>query len=219
MNIFTKTAAPREAEIARQLSEAEDLLGALDLERGAVALEAMTGNASAEARLAEINRKLAPAKEHVETLRAARRAIVARDEANLREQRAAQRRIQINALRQHLGARDTAAEKLAGLLVEAVKQWRVLLDRSAKAQSACPIGSVWPVGGTECGDLEIRRLVARELFRVSDDRDGGNGNPKAFPGAQSPSAQYLYQPEALPPMVDTIKAASAYVLNKLASEQ
>jgi len=202
-------------EVAAKLATAEGELSELEGQHGGVALDALAGVSGATERLAGINRQLATARERVATMKAAHKAALDRDEAAIRAQRAALQKTQIAAVRKHLEARDTAAVALSAAIVEATKQYHLLLDRSAKAQAACPIGTSWP-GGTLCEPDPIRKLVEHELFRAS--ASPGGHDSRDFPGAQLPGSEYEWQPAAVPPLADKIKAASQYVMTELTAK-
>ena len=199
-------------EVAAKLATAEAELSELEAQHGGAALDALSGGSGATERLAGINRQLAAARDSVTTLRAAHKAAVDRDAATIRAQRAALQKTQIAAVRKHLEARDAAAVTLSAAIAEAAKHYHVLLERSAKAMAACPIGTEWP-GGTMCEHDPIRRLVEHELYRAS--ASPGNRDGRAFPGAQLPGMEYEWQPAAVPPLADKISAASRYVMTEL----
>lgn len=198
------------ADIAAQLATAESNLVALEAEYGSIALDALAGTAGASDRLQELQRQLAETRERVSTLTAAHRAAVERDEATIRAQRTALQKTQIAAMRKHLELRDRAAAALSEAISEAAKQYHLLLDHSAKAQAACPIGMNWPQGDEWNG---TRRYVVNEFFRVS--ASPGNQDGRSLPGSEEPDARFTWQPDAIPPMAEKIKAASRFVLEKI----
>jgi hypothetical protein len=124
-------------EIEQRLYHAQVRVSELCAQRRGTALDAETGDTSAAAQLENLNREIAAANDRVATLRAAHEAAVERDEATLRAQRAALQKTQLAAVRKHLEARNAAAVALTGALEEAAKQYRILLERSDKAQAAC----------------------------------------------------------------------------------
>jgi len=199
-------------EVAMKLATAEAELRELEGAYGTVALEALSAAPGAKDRLTAAERQLVDSRQRVATLKAAHRAAVDRDEATIRAQRASLQKTQIAAVRKHLEARDAAAIALSAAIAEATKQYHLLLDRSAKAQAACPIGTDWP-GGTLCEPDPIRKLVEHELFRAS--ASPGGHDSRDFPGAQLPGLEYEWQPAAVPPLADKINAASQYVMTEL----
>ena len=203
---------PKAPDIAAQLSQAESDYAALQAEHGSIALDAIAGLPGGSDRLQELQRDLATIGDRVATLKAAHKAAIERDEAAVKAQRAALQKTQLAAVRKHLEARDAAAVAFSRAIEEATKQFHTLLDRSAKAESACPIGMAWPHGSL-CGRDPIRALVANEIFRLS--ASPGNGDGRALPGAEMPSPEYQWQPAALPALGEKIGAASKYVLAKL----
>ena len=208
----TKPAQMQAPDVQRKLRAAEAELSELEAQHDAAALDAVIGEAGAEDRLATLNRDLTRARDHVAMLRGAHKAAIERDQAIIRAQRFALRRTQMAAMRAHLVARDAAAAALRAAIEEATKQYRALLDRSAKAIAACPIGMSWPLG-TDCEADPIRRLVTHELFRLS--ATPGNRDGRSLPGAELPSPQVEWQPQAITPLADKIKQGSDYAISIL----
>jgi len=211
----TKAAQAQAPEILRRLHSAEAELAELETQHGNAALDAIVGEAGASDRLNTLNRDLAKARDSVATLRAAHDAAVERDEATITAQRAAIRKTQMAAVRKHLEARDAAAVALSAAIEEATKQYHALLDRSAKAQAACPVGMTWPIS-TVCETDPIRKLVRNELFRLS--ATAGNRDGRAFPGAELPGSEYEWQPQKIVALADAIKQGSEFAMNKLAGK-
>lgn len=197
-------------DIAAQLATAENDLRALESQHGSAALDAVARSPGGADRLTALNGKLSEARERVSMLRAAHKAALERDEAALAAQRAALQKTQIAAMRKHLEMRDRAAAALSEAISEAAKQYHLLLDHSAKAQAACPIGMNWPQGDDWNG---TRRYVVNEFFRVS--ASPGNQDGRSLPGSEEPDARFTWQPDAIPPMAEKIKAASRFVLEKI----
>lgn len=210
-NIRGRTPAtiPQATDIARKLKEAESELATFEAEHGTAALDALSGDPKLADHLSTLHAKLIEARQRVETFRAAHKAAVERDQAARRAQLAALQRTQLTAVRTHLQARDAAAIALTGALEEAAKQFHVLLDRSAKARAACPMGMQWPP--TEYDNL--RMLVAAEMYRLS--ASPGDNDGRALPGAAFPHVQFEHNPTAIPAMAEKIKKASVFVLAKL----
>lgn len=198
---------PKAPDIAAQLATAENDLAALESQHGRAALDAIAGSPD---RLTALNGKLSETRERVSMLRAAHKAALERDEESIRAQRAALRKTQIAAMRKHLEMRDRAAAALSEAISEAAKQYHLLLDHSAKAQAACPIGMNWPQGDEWNA---TRRYVVNEFFRVS--ASPGNQDGRSLPGSEEPDARFTWQPDAIPPMAEKIKAASRFVLEKI----
>jgi small-conductance mechanosensitive channel len=199
-------------EIEQRLNHAQARVSELYAQRRGTALDAETGDTAAAAQLENLNREIAAANDRVATLRAAHEAAIERDEATLQAQRAALQRTQLAAVRKHLEARNAAAVALTAALDAAAKQFHILLERSDKAQAACPIGMTWPHGAL-CEADPLRNLVVAELYRLS--ATPGNKDGHALPGAGFPSSEYEWQPATIPPMAERVGAASAYVLAKL----
>jgi hypothetical protein len=78
--------------------------------------------------------------------------------------------------------------------------------------AANPVGSTsWPTG-SKCQLGELKRLVALEIHRLGGDpRIGGQ---LGFPGGHC-TPDLVHNLDAIPPMVETLKAASAHVLATL----
>jgi hypothetical protein len=211
---------PKAPGIAKRLETAQAELAELECQRGDVALADVLGEAGASARLTTLNHQLADARASVETLTAAHATAVQRDEAAIRAQRATLQKTQINAVRQHLAARDKAAEKLSAAIADATAAFHDLLDRSAKAQAA------WPVGFGECpaeaalttNDV-LRNLVGFELHRMSAASGDLPGQGRALLGSRLPGMDFQHRPEAIPPLTEKVKAASAHIIRELTGDK
>jgi hypothetical protein len=94
-----------------------------------------------------------------------------------------------------------------------VKQYHLLLDHSVKAQAAWPVGMTLPIGGTATETKLLRKLVAVELFRIS--ASPGDTDLRSFVGSELPSSAFLHQPAAIKPLVEQVKAGTAFALSKL----
>lgn len=195
-------------DIAARLEAARTDLAALEQKIGNAALDALAQGTD----LTSLQRELTAARERAAMLDAAHKAALARDEAEVVRQRAALQKTQLAAVRKHIEARDAAADDLSAAIGEAVKHYHTLLDRSAKAQAACPIGMIWPNSGL-CEPDPIRKLVRYELSRASN--NPGNRNARTFPGAELPGMEFDFQPAAIPSMTEQIKKASGYVIGTL----
>lgn len=195
---------PKAPDIAAQLATAENDLAALESQHGRAALDAIAGSPD---RLTALNGKLSETRERVSMLRAAHKAALERDEETIRAQRAALRKTQIAAMRKHIEARDQHAVALAVAIAEMAKHYHGLLDRSEKAERACPIGSQWP---QHDGWAATKRYVINEFFRVS--ASPGNQDGRSLPGSEEPDARFTWQPDAIPPLPERIAKASAGVL-------
>lgn len=208
--------ATQASAIVAKLQTAESELRALEAQHGDAALEAIGGEAGAQDRLETISAKLKGAREKISTLEAAHAAAVKRDEAMLDAQRTSLRKTQIAAMRKHLEARNAAAERFSAAMAEAAAQYRAMIDRSAKAMAACPIGSNWPQG-TLCEIDPIRQLAQHEMFRLS--ATPGNRDGRTLPGAALPSANVEWQPQVIKPLSETLKTASDFVIAKLTGKE
>ncbi|MFZ0692864.1 MAG: hypothetical protein WAN51_01715 [Alphaproteobacteria bacterium] len=205
--------APKASEVLRKLEQAEATLADLEAQHGQLALDALAGVDGATKALADAEAKLSEARTKVANLHAAHRTAIANDEAAERARVTAIQKTQLNAVKSHLAARDNAAEELATALEAAGKAWRTLLQRSGQAQEACPIRTEFPLGGL-CGLGDLRRIVEREMFRVAG--DGSMNNAASLPGAHwGCDINLQHNPDAVPPLVDEIKRASAFVIGKL----
>lgn len=196
------------AEITNRQREAEQKLADLEAEHRRVALESVSGVEGAADRLATIIQSMAETRDSIAILRAASSAATERDTAQERAQRAALRKTQLNAVKQHLAARDEAALALSVAIENAAVAWKTLVHRSEKARAANPVGGEWP-SGSMCEFLDLRKAVEEELYRCT-------GNPELgardqFPGADA-SFDFTHRPADLPKLVDAVKAATAHTL-------
>jgi hypothetical protein len=206
--------APRGAILA-ELKIAEAEVARLEAQHGAAALDAFANETGAEKRLEDLNRQLATGRERANTLKAAHKAAAEREEAAILAQRAALQKTQRAACLKHLQARDAAADALSIAIADAAEHYHALLDLSAKAQAACPVLTQWP-DGSLCDEGSIRRLVGGEMCRVSV--TAGNRDGRALPGSALPGTEFEWQPNAIAPMAEQVKAASAFLASRLKGE-
>lgn len=204
-------------EIRRRLKEAEDDLPRLESEYADGALAVIDGDRGAEQDLAPLRQKVLRARERVETLRAAVTAAERRDAERLAAQRAALRKTQITALKRHLSARDTAAQKLTAALADAVREYHLMLEHSEQALAIPLGGDVSVLEGSLAAPGEIRRSVAAEIFRISGVAETlGHNQIRKFPGAQCPSTDFADRPDAWPMLTDRFRRDTATIAERLA---
>jgi hypothetical protein len=210
---------PQVPDILRKLETARAELASIATRHAEAALDALTGGADAIAALDSVNRELGMARERIENLSAAHKAAIDRDQAAARAQRASLQRTQINALRKHLEMRDQAAIALADIVGKFSVEYRKLVDHSAKAVGACPLGYEWPDGVALCIPDEIKVVVGAELWRVADVRNPHeyrNGeHPLAPPGAAADQADFIGYPTRTPPLAERIARATSAILARL----
>ena len=197
-----KPAAITVAAIEVKLRAAQNKAAALEGEYGAACLDAVAGIEGGSARLDAMQSDLARARGDVKTLEVALGAARDRDQENLRKSRVAMQKTQLAACRTHLRARDEAAEALSAALAEAAKHWRVLVERSAKAEAANPIGGNWPDGAI-CSANELFRPVQLEMARLC-----------ALAGCEDllPGVPHVDDAIGVTPLLPKIKEASAQML-------
>jgi len=205
--------APVAPEIEAKLAEASARLQELEKQHGDVALEQVLGVPGGDAKLQKLVSEIATARQSVEKLRSAHAAALERDATSLRAERAALYKTQLNAVKANLAVSDSAAEALSQAATEAVKQFRIMVEKRAKAFAANPIGGEWPDGGIAHVN-ELKRLVAQELFRL-DGRDTTFGDQHSFPGAAAQDHDKLGTPGEVDKLVDVLKQNSAYVISTL----
>jgi hypothetical protein len=197
--------------IAQKLLAAQNELAELERENGEALLTALAAGASASD-LAALSTKLTAARNHVAALSTAHAAAIARDEEQARVARASLQKSQLNALRKHLEARDKHAEEFSQHIEAAALAYHAMLDKSAKAIAATPIGCTFP-SSSLCEQDGLRRAVAHEIARVS--MSPGNRDGRALPAPALPSLEFEMQPQKIPPMADQIKRASERVVSTL----
>ena len=200
------------ADVAAKLKTAQDELTRLEAQYGEQALDALLDNSDT----GPLSRKLATAREHVETIRAAHKAALEREQQEIQRQRAELQKAQLKAVKKALANRDAAAELLQTKIKEAAEQFHILLDESAAARKACPVGFSWP-GGDLCGDSDLMTLVANALYRENV-RPGKPLDRRDFPVPAADDLAHVDDPKAIPELGKSIKDASAYVLSKLTSK-
>lgn len=201
-------------DVLQRLGLAQSRLEGLQAQHGAVALDAVLNVDGADGRLAALERELASARAEVVTLQSAHKAAQARDEATILQQRASLYKTQLATVKRKLEARDQAAQELADAFGTVAKAWHTMIDASKAAKAATPVGTAWPEDGLpSLIDFEgIKKLVAHEMYRVAGDPKIGNYH--SFPGS-APTAGNEGQPDNIRPLADTLKAHTAFVLERL----
>jgi len=207
------SSAGKAPDVEAKLNDALAALAALEEQHGEIALDDLLGEAGAAARLSALVKQMDATRATITTLRAALVAARERDAAAERAARASLHKTQLAAVKANLEKRDAAGEAFAIAAAEAVKQFRILIERSGKAHAANPLGGEWPAGGLhQLG--ELKRLCAQELFRL-DAHDATYGNQKSFPGAAVSDLDKVGQPDKIVPLADELKANTAYIIATL----
>jgi hypothetical protein len=200
-------------DIQRKLHEAQDRLRPLEASQGEVALDAELGVPGAQDRLTQLLERIAVEKASLAKLRLAHSAGLARDAEAERTHRAGLRKAQIAALRKHLEARDAAASAMAVAITEAVKQFKLVVERSRKAGDIVPICDQLPEGAIS-GFGQLKSLVGQEIYRL-DGGDSMTGTLRSFPGAAVLDINTQGQPNTIEPLEDHLKRNSAYIIETI----
>jgi hypothetical protein len=197
-------------KLAGRIAGEEALIHDLEQKHAAAALNRTAGvNGAAEA-MAGLDADLEAARRNVRGLQAAHALALQHKAERERMGRAALHATQINAIAQHIAARNKAAEELATALEAAATAYKALVKRSQKAINANPVGlGAWP-GGSYCELSAIKQAIAHELYRLT--ADGSLEQRFTFPGAAFDGLGHRQQPEKITPLVDVIKHASEHTL-------
>jgi hypothetical protein len=202
----TKFPQPALPIVRRKLDEAQAALAAQEQKCAELGVDVAMGEIDPSVLTTE-RKVLYGLRQDVEQLQAAAKVAEQRDKTTLEAQRQSIRKTQLAAARKHLQARDAAAAALSAALTEASKQYRLLVEHSAQAQAAKPIGlNQWPGA--------IARLVAAEMYRVSADVVGV-GIRNVLPGAAAPDIMHKHNPQGVAPLAETISKTSAGVAARL----
>jgi len=201
-------------EVLQRLGVAQAELDRLQAQHGDVALDALLAVQGADVRLAALEKEIASARADVVKLKAAHGAALARDEATILQQRASLYKTQLATVKRKLEARDHAAQELADAFMIVARSWTVMIEASKAARAATPVGTSWPEDAVPALiDFDgVRRLVQHEMYRQAGDKN--LGNKFSFPGS-APTPGNEGQPDKITPMVDSLKAHTAYVLERL----
>jgi hypothetical protein len=211
--ISGKSKTPDPADIARRIADQETVVADLQRERSQKLLEwGSRAPGSAEA-LDELDDRLAAAQSELGRLRDLHAAAVEANAARERQQLASLAGAQINAVTQHLAARDKAAVELTKALSLVADHYKTLVERSAKAMKARPVTMAWPAGSL-CELRPIKDAIAAELYRLMGDGSTLNG-AATFPGAEPSDLRLRGKPEAIEPLADVLSRASRHVLDTL----
>lgn len=202
------------AEIGQALTEAKGAVARLEKAYTEHALAAVMAPAGSEAASAVggIQDRLNQAKDRVRLLEAAYRQALMADQMADHGRFVALRERQMVAMEHHFAARDQAAAELRAALEAAAAAWRKLIDRSAKAARACPVALGLPSGSMTDFSI-LHRYVAQEIFRTGG--DGSIGNRLSFPGGHPVSFSDVGRPDAIRPIDETLRDASAHTLAEL----
>lgn len=203
--------AAQPGDLMKELVAAKAQLVELEGQRGVTALDAFNNEPGAASRLEALNRQLAAGRERAQTLEAAHAASIEREQAATLAQRAALQAAQRKAAIGHLRARDAAGAALSEHLEKAAEQYRILIERSEKAQAACPVMTQWP-DSSLCGSSVLTSLVQNEMYRVSAKT---GRDPLTLPGSQHPHVNLEWNPKGIKALGDQLKAASEFVIAKL----
>jgi hypothetical protein len=201
-------------EVLQRLGLAQAELERLQAQHGDVALDAILAVEGADGRLAALEKEIASARANVGKLKAAHGAALARDEAAILQQRASLYKTQLATVKRKLEARDHAAQELAEAFGIVARSWNTMIEASKAAKAATPVGTAWPEDGLPALiDFDgIKALVANEMYRQAGDPK--LGNRQSFPGSR-PTAGNEGEPDKIRPLADTLKAHTAFVLEKL----
>jgi hypothetical protein len=168
----------------------------------------------ADARLAALEKEIASARANVGKLKAAHGAALARDDAAILAQRASLYKAQFNTIKRQLERRNQAAQELQDAFGIVADKFKIMIEASRAAKNATPVGTTWPEDALPALiDFDgIKLLVSNEMYRVAG--DPALGNKFTYPGAkQTPGNEG--QPHLIEPLVDRMKAHTAFVLEKL----
>jgi hypothetical protein len=201
-------------DISQRLVQAQAELERLQGQHGDVALDALLSIEGADARLTVLEKQIASARADVQKLQSAHKAALSRDEATILQQRASLYKTQMATVRRKLEARDQAAQELQGAFGTVARAWTTMIEASKAAKAATPAGTTWPEDALPAViDFDgIKLLVANEMYRQAG--DPALGNKFSFPGGR-PTPGNEGQPDKIRPLVDSMKAHTAFVLEKL----
>jgi hypothetical protein len=210
---------PQAPAIAKKLEFAQAELSDLERQHGDAALADVLGEPGAADRLRSLNRQLESSQANVATLRSAHTAALAHDDAALRAHRAMLQKTQVNALRQHLAARDKSAERFSIAITEAAAAYHELIERSTKALHTAQAAG-FDFSGAEVEHDPLVRLVRCEMHRVSAlpgdlPHDMGGQGGHALPGSALPEMGFQHRPEEIPALAERVKQASALTIATL----
>jgi hypothetical protein len=157
-----------------------------------------------EDELAALRRQVERAADRVSLLEVeARRAEAARQ--------AKEKRGLIERIEKKLEASNEAAAELQNLVELADKAFRKVIALRSECAAAWP----WPdQTALALGAQTIRNLLTHELYRVGSHPFVGGADGAiaqvSFPGGRAPDHAMAAQPEAIPPLADTVRQASEY---------
>ena len=200
------TKAPAPADITFMLSQAQDALDHLQEDYGAAALSAID-NAEGQKALDAIKQKIAGQRDRIEMLKAALVTAERQADELVQAQRKSLQKSQYLAASKHLDLMNTAAASYQKAISEAATAYRTMHEHSNKARAACPLLTEYP--GFALSESELIRLAAGEAYRhVSPPGGGKFANADlthALPGAQFSDLAFKENPDAMPPIEETVR--------------
>ncbi len=224
-NKLSIEAGPNPVEIEQRLEAIRTELASLETAHGTASFNWATGEVPDAAEVERLDAAIMASRRNERALVAA--LALATEEASRleRERLEGIRKVQINAVAQHARASERAATDFSAALEVVVTQYRAMIEARGKMRAACPVGSVWPGLNARCAEIEVRRMVAQELARVSwNDADlRGAEATGVFPGASKEGAvadglNPLASPTTYPPLPDRLRSTDDWLLDHFKNE-
>jgi hypothetical protein len=194
------------ADIERKLADAEAALPDLERRHVTAALDAQCDVPGASEALVAARIALGEGQDRVRDLRA---ALAAQREQDALAEAAAKERLrqsQMASCREHLRLVEAGFDRLSEAFAIIAANWWTVVEQLEAAQA------VWPIGMPQPQRLfftapELLLLVSKQLHRAGGQPPGKiaiGGHRLAFPGAVA-DAHEIHDPEAIPPLVDTVR--------------
>jgi hypothetical protein len=203
--VARKNTAP--GDLKFELSQAEDILAALESQYGDLALDAHLKEQGAKSRLDAINAELTAGRAKVAELKVIIAASEKRAADLLSAQRASLQETQLAAFGKHLDLRDQAAKTFAAAIKEAATAYRAMQEHTTKALAATPIMTQLP--NAVFGEDDIRRMCGGEAWRYTSGAIGGD--PLALPGAAAATGDQIGDPQRMKPIADELAEETTYL--------
>jgi hypothetical protein len=193
----------------------------LDGQHGALALASEAGDVRAAAALAKLQDDMTARQRRVIALGAAIAAAEQQEAQREAEARAKAYASQVNAIRQHVRARDETAVKLTVAIENAVAAFRQFNALNEKIIAALPAGTPAMPADMLLHIAPLKSAIQQELFRAGHGPSGFNGIgfPLAFPGGALTDLRDTGDPDKLMPFEERTKNAGRHILDILAGSK
>jgi hypothetical protein len=221
MGIFKRS----RADVQGQIEAARKSLDGINdqvAERSRVRAERLVDDAADMDAVAEIDREIAALRKRAGLFAERIRGLQTQVDRLEAEQRAREHQQLIERIEKRLAERDAAGAELAKCVLAAEKAFRRLLDLNDQISASWPFTALDRITGVLVDRAAVSALQ-HEIFRIGHQSFiGGNSAivyRPSFPGGKSPDHRLLGLPEAVKPLTDVLREASAFAASIMEGRQ